>query len=180
MKPTSPGTRKDFQKYLDLLGALKEFHVLFNEQAVVNDRAMAIIGASFLDAQLESSLTYFFAPDEREVEELLKPDRPLGTFSSRTRIAYCLGLIGPTVRDDLRLVAKIRNRFAHRLDAAYDQEPVRSWCVSLKWHRTAMLSEPPPDATPRDYFQVGVNQLIAHLNGLVAVVRKEQRKIRQE
>lgn len=166
---------KDLERHFYLLREGWEFHRLFNEEGA-NDRAIAIVGPSFLDTQLEHLLINFFIEDEREVRQLLKPDRPIGTFGSRTTLAFCLGLIGKIVRDDLRLVGKIRNRFAHNLEASFDSEPIRSWCLALKWHRISILMEPPAGATPRDFFQVGVNQLIAYLNGIVSVTRLDRRQ----
>ena len=168
---------KDLERYFYLLHAGWEFHALFNDSSEVNERAIAIVGASFLDTQLEHMLINFFVSDEREVQKLLQPERPIGTFGSRTTLAYCLGLIGKVIRDDLRLVAKIRNRFAHRLEASFDDEPIRSWCLALKWHEIGMVMKAPEGATTGDIFQVGVNQLICHLSGLVGLARLDRRQI---
>jgi len=162
---------KDLERHFELQRLLREFHELFNVPEEVNDRAIAIIGASFLDTQLEHILRAFFVNDEHEVDSLLEPERPLGTFASRIRIAYCLGFICKTIRDDLRTVGKIRNKFAHTLDASFDREPIRSWCMSLKWHEIGMMMKAPEGATPREIFQVGVNQVICHLGGLVGLAR---------
>jgi hypothetical protein len=166
---------KDLDRYFYLHRVGWEFHEVFNVQTPVNDRAIAIIGATFLDTQLEHMLINFLLDDEVEANKLLQPDRPLGTFSSRTTMAYCLGLIGRVIRDDLRLVGKIRNRFAHRLDADFESEPIRSWCWSLRFHEIGMMMKPPEGATTRDVFRVGVNQVIAHLSGLVGLARFDRR-----
>lgn len=44
----------------------------------------------------------------------------------------CLGLIYKPVRDDLNLVRKIRNEFAHNLYASFEDEKIESWCSGLK------------------------------------------------
>ena len=126
--------------------ALFEFSRLFRDEE--NDRALAIVGGAFLDTLLENILTEFLVDDEKEVGELLWYDGPMGTYSGRTRAAYCLGLLRKTVRDDLRLVGKIRNRFAHDLSASFAEDPIRSWCNSLRWHRQAYM-EPPPGVSAR-------------------------------
>jgi DNA-binding MltR family transcriptional regulator len=129
---------------------------------------------------LESILTEFFVDDEKEAERLFSPDRPIGTYGSRVSLAYCLGLIGKTVRDDLRLVGKIRNRFAHDLNVTFGDDPIRSWCLSLKWHQVSMFMPAPSDATPSDVFQVGVNQLVAHLSGIISIARMGKCQLRKE
>lgn len=159
------------RRFLD--AALAEFHALFNEPAQLDDRAIAILGATYPDTLLEHLLAAFFVDDEREARRLLKPDGPLGAFGARVSAAYSLGLICRTVRDDLRLIGQIRNKFAHTLGASFDEDPIRSWCINLRWHEFGMMMKPPADATPRDIFQVGVNQVIANIIGRVG--RAERR-----
>jgi hypothetical protein len=169
---------KALERYFALNDALLEFTLLFRNED--NERAAAIVGAAFLDTLLEIILINFFVDDEKEVGNLLKTDRPIGTYGSRTSVAYCLGLIGIIVRDDLRLVGKIRNRFAHDLHASFDVDPIRSWCLSLRWHEISMFMSPPPGASPSQIFEVGVNQLVTHLNGIVTIAGMEKRNCRRE
>jgi hypothetical protein len=163
------------ERHFELQSALLEFANLFRDEA--NDRALAIVGATFLDTQLEHVARAFLVEDASEVDKLLSYDQPLGTFGNRIRTAYCLGLISKTIRDDLRLVAKIRNRFAHDLVCSFDSDPIRSWAIELKWHRKAYMT-PPPGVSPRDLFNVGVNQLVGHLDGLISLARLDKRRNR--
>lgn len=171
---------KDLERYWQRHEALVEFHKLFNEQGVVDERAIAIVGVTFLDTILEHTLINFMIDDEKESRKLLGLDGPMGTFSSRVTASFCLGLICKTVRDDLRIVGRIRNRFAHELRASFDLEPVRGWCLSLRWHEFSMMMKAPSDATPRDIFKVGVNTLISYLDGLAGVARLERRTMRDD
>jgi len=164
------------ERYFDLQEALVEFARLFRDES--NDRALAIIGATFLDTQLEHLARSFLVEDKAEVDKLMSYDQPLGSFGNRIRMAYCLGLINKAIMDDLRLVAKIRNRFAHDLVCSFDSEPVRSWAISLQWHRVSYMT-PPDGATPRDLFNVGVNKLAGHLDGLISLAMIEKRQLRQ-
>ena len=163
---------KDLERHFDLLSGLSEFTAMFENET--NDRAVAIVGAAFLDTMLEQLLVNYLVDDAKEVNALLSYDKSMGTYGSRTTAVYCLGRIGKVIRDDLRLVGKIRNRFAHDLKASFAQDPVMSWCKALRWHEISMLGKPPEGATPRDIFQVGVNQLICHLNGLVSLARMDR------
>jgi hypothetical protein len=171
---------KELERHWQRQDALLEFHKLFNDRGVIDERAIAIVGTAFLDSILEHTLTNFMVDDEKETRRLLAFDQAMGTFSSRVTAMYCLGLICKTVRDDLRIVGKIRNRFAHELRASFDLEPVRGWCLALKWHTFSMMMEAPADAIPRDIFKVGVNQLICYLEGLVGGALYERRKIRDD
>lgn len=163
-------TPKDAERYLTLNRVLQEFSRLFADDEP-NERAISIVGATFLDTILEHMLTAFLVDDEKEVSRLLHHQQPLGTFGGRTTMCYCLGLIPKIVRDDLRIVAKIRNRFAHDLDASFADERIRAWCSNLQWHRIAYAT-PPDGVTARDLFQVGVNCLVTYLNGMVGQARR--------
>jgi DNA-binding MltR family transcriptional regulator len=83
-----------------------------------SDRVLAIVGAAYLDSVLEQLLRRIFIKDDEQVDRLLGPDRPLGSNGSKYQLAYCLGLIDERERDDLSMIAKVRNAFAHRYDVA--------------------------------------------------------------
>jgi DNA-binding MltR family transcriptional regulator len=94
----------------EIIGAMdEEFHD-------AQDRVLAIVGAAYLDSLLKELLRAIFIEDREEADRLLGSDRPLGSTGSRYQLAYCLGLISENQRDDLKMIAKIRNAFAHRFD----------------------------------------------------------------
>ncbi len=167
-------TGRTLERHFELHQALMEFSRLFDYEEE-NDRAIAVVGVTFLEMLLEHSLIAFFVDDEKEVQRLLSYDQPLGAFGSRITLCYCLGLIPKPIRDDLRLAGKIRNRFAHNLAASFEEEKIRSWCESLQWHRIAYIP-PHPEATTRDLFQVGVNQLVTYLNAVPSIARGQRRE----
>lgn len=170
---------KELERYWRQHCDMLTFHKLFNELGSVDERATAIIGGAFLDSILENTLRNFMVDDEKETKRLVSFDGAMGTYSNRTTAAYCLGLICKTVRDDLRVVGRIRNKFAHQLEASFDTEPIREWCFSLKWHEISMMMKAPDGATARDVFEVGVNQLISYLSGMSNLARVERCKARE-
>jgi hypothetical protein len=174
---TSILEESEANRYFDLLKALEEFHKLFT-CTETDDRAIAVLGGTFLEMVLEHILYAFLPENEKEVERLTEHNQPLGNFSNKIAMAYCLGLIEKIVKEDLNCIRKIRNEFAHNLYASFESDKVKSWCYQLKWHKIALVRDPPEDATVRDYFQVGTNTLISHLHGCVGLARGEKRKIR--
>jgi DNA-binding MltR family transcriptional regulator len=170
----TPLSEKEAEQYFRLREMLFEFSRLFDYDET-NDRAIAIVGPAFLDTLLTEMLINFLVDDGKEVRRLIEPEGPLGTFGAKVSACYGLGLIGETIKSDLRIVAKIRNRFAHDFRANFADEEIKSWCSSLRWHRES-LCEPLTDATTRDLFQVGVNQLVCHLNGLVGLALYHKRE----
>jgi len=164
-------SEKEAERYFKLRASFFEFVRLFDYDEA-SDRAVAIVGPAFLDSLLYEILVSFLVEDEDEVTKLL--NGALGTFSSRITACYCLGLIGDIVKADLRLVGKIRNRFAHEVGATFSDPQISSWCRALKWHRE-LLPDPPSDVTDRDLFQVGVNQLVCHLDARPGVALFDRR-----
>ena len=167
---------KALDRYFNLLNSLAEFQKLFSYEEP-NDLAIVIVGGSFLDTLLENILVEFFPEDDKEVEGLFEYNYPLGTYSAKIKITYSLGLIEKAVKNDLKLIGKIRNRFAHDLNTSFNDENIIAWCKELKWHEFSFMQDPPQSATSRDLFQVGVNTLISNLHGVVSIARGQKRKI---
>lgn len=154
----------------------KELHELFPHQGE-SGRAIAIVGGAFLETMLEHILLAFLPENGKESARLMEVNQPLGNFSNKISMCYCLGLIESIIRHDLNIIRKIRNKFAHNLHVSFDDEEIRSLCAELKWHKISLYQRPPLEATSRDIFQVGVNQLIAHLHGCIGIARKDRRTI---
>ena len=121
------------ERYFQRQEMLLEFSRLFDYKEA-SDRAIAIVGPAFLDTLLSDILTEFMVDDVREVNELLKTDGALGSWGNRVRVCYCLGLIDKIVTADLKLVGKIRNRFAHDIRADFSAPEISQWCHKLQWH----------------------------------------------
>ena len=168
-------SQREVDRHYQRLEMLMEFTRLF-DYCEASERAIAIIGPAFLDTLLSEILTEFMVNDEKEVKKLLQPEGHFGTYGGRVTACYCLGLVGPIVVADLRLVGKIRNLFAHELRSTFDDPKIGGWCKQLRWHREC-LGDPPHDASHRGLFQVGINQLVSHLNGIPGLARFKKRSI---
>jgi len=96
------------------------------------DRGAALVAAAFADNVLESMLRSFFVDDKKVMDGVLSPNGTGGTFSARIGLAYCLGLIGKQHLNDLSIMRKIRNEFAH-LDrpVTFNMPRVRKLCGQL-------------------------------------------------
>ncbi|MCJ7583555.1 MAG: MltR family transcriptional regulator [Anaerolineales bacterium] len=87
--------------------SLDDWKKFFDELQNESPRAAVIIARAFLDSQLQDLLSKFFVDDPKIVDELLGTDRPLSSFSSRIKTAYCLGLISKNIYHDLETIRKI-------------------------------------------------------------------------
>lgn len=53
-------------------------------------------------------------------------------YVARIDLAYLVGLFVDHIADDLRLIGKIRNRFAHRFEPIdFNDEKIANWCNTL-------------------------------------------------
>src|SRR5258708_24680414 len=77
-----------------------------------SDLAIILVAAGYIDAAVAGLLTKVLCESD-VAEKLLAPSAALAGFVARTDLAFALGLITRVVRDDLRTIAKIRNRAAH-------------------------------------------------------------------
>lgn len=98
------------------------------------DRVLAVVGAAYLDSLLEELLRAVFIGDRDDSDSLLAPDRALGSNGSRYQLAYCLGLIDKKERDDLKMIARIRNAFAHKYDIrSFDHDEAKKFLAKLHY-----------------------------------------------
>jgi DNA-binding MltR family transcriptional regulator len=131
--------------------------------APLNDRARIVLAVSILDQHLQTALlSHFSVIDEEsktQMDELFDGERaPLGSFSSRIRIAYALGVFGPKTKKDLERLKAIRNACAHsRLHVHFKDKTIGDECTKfnalsvIKW---GGVMGPEPTTTERRFFAV--------------------------
>src|SRR6266496_728857 len=129
---------------MDVPDEVREFRTALSAES---DRGCALMGASYLDFQLERLLRARLVDDSKVVDHLIGLDRPLSTFSVRIDTVYLLGLLGPDARRDLHLIRKIRNGFGHSTEAlTFDHQTIAARCREM----THSILE--PGASPRSIF----------------------------
>lgn len=100
-----------------------------------NDRATAVMLGSFLETSLERLLKSVMRADlnNSDRSKLFEYEGAAGSFSSKTILAYALGLIGPISRHDLDILRTLRNEFAHsRMHFSFDTPETRAVCDQLQ------------------------------------------------
>ena len=120
------------------------------------DRGCALMSAACIDNFLGNLLRAHLIDDTTVVPKLFMQYGPLSTFSSRTDLAYVLGLIDAETRREINLVRKIRNEFAHR------HEPISFELPAIKDQCRQFLLSQKVD-TPRKQFTLGVMFTLATL-----------------
>jgi DNA-binding MltR family transcriptional regulator len=85
-----------------------------------SDRGCVLVGAAILERRLEDIFRHVFDRNgiaKKLQDALFDANGPLGTFSSKAKLAYSLGLIPKNTYEDLDAVRRIRNDFAHSVDS---------------------------------------------------------------
>lgn len=95
---------------------LEDINLFSNEVKSTSDRTCAIVAAAFLDNSIQNILLSFLTEGSKtQNDSLFSQNGPLANFSSKITLSYRLGLISKFEYDNLNLIRKIRNYFAHDL-----------------------------------------------------------------
>lgn len=114
---------------------MEKISALIKELDQESDRALAVLMAAYLDVLLGDLLISRMAVPPAEAVKLLMGGEtaPLSSFSSKIRMAYCLGVLSEDERADLELIRKIRNKFAHDLAGlSFETQPIVDHCRHLR------------------------------------------------
>lgn len=77
-------------------------------------RASALVAAENLNIALGLLIVRTFTNgDSKAASELMASEKPLGTFSARIKLAYCLGALDHAAYNDLENIRDVRNKCAH-------------------------------------------------------------------
>ena len=90
----------------------------FNEES---DRGAALIAAAYFDNTLQEMLRARFdcvpGKPNKLIASLFESMGPMATFSGKIKLSFVFDLIDPELFADLEKVRKLRNEFAHELNA---------------------------------------------------------------
>jgi len=148
------------QSYLD-----ENWTELLNQLHDASERACATVGAAYCDDLLGRVFAAYFKGNPKCYGELLNPENraaPLGSFGARITAAYAIGMVKKEERDELRTIAKIRNRFAHDLNPSFENADIAKLCGKLfapKMEGIIKLTDP----TARDLFHTSVYVMMGAL-----------------
>jgi hypothetical protein len=100
------------------------------------DRGVALIVAAWIDDALTDFVIGHLLRDEDAIEAMFGGIGPLGTFSSKIKLAYLTRMIGKSIYDNLETIRGIRNEFAHsRKDLKFSEPSINARCNNLMLKR---------------------------------------------
>lgn len=103
------------------------------ELNTVSDRAAAIVGGTLLESRLEHALRRRFHENEQIHKTMFANSGPLGSFSAKNKLCFLIGLVGHEGWQDIDTIIRIRNAFAHDINASgFDTQSIKALCANLK------------------------------------------------
>ena len=95
-------------------------------------RTSGILWPAIIESRIDALLKTGLRSEEKVFKDLFQPGGSLGNYTIKVQLAYLLGWLEKDLYEDLHLVIKIRNRFAHTLEANnYKDEKICSWLRSM-------------------------------------------------
>ena len=125
---------KKKDKLKDLFDSKLDDVLKFNHEfRLESDRGCGLMAAAYLDEAIKEMLALYMVNDKRLIKDLFNGQSPLATFSSRINLAFALGKLSKEAKNDLHIIRKIRNEFAHVLDPIdFENGPIKNRCKELK------------------------------------------------
>ena len=134
-----------------------DFRKMFSQES---DRGSALMSAAFIDDKLGQLIESNMVDNKKAREIIFDNSGALGTFSGKINIAYLMGLIPKKINDDIQLIRKIRNDFAHNASyVTFDTGYIASRCHALKTHTWSKKE------TPRTIFGSTSTSILSYING---------------
>ena len=111
-----------------MLDDYNEFQKSYKDES---DRSVVILAGSFIEMTLEKYLRMKLV-DSESVAQLFSGYAPLATFSAKIEVGFALGLLPVHVYQDLKVVKKLRNIFAHEVEPwNFDSQRVGDICANF-------------------------------------------------
>jgi DNA-binding MltR family transcriptional regulator len=112
-----------------------DFNRLNSMLANLDERALVLSLAAFAEEALRDLIRAYLLPGDAAEKMLEGFNAPLGTFSSRIRMAQALGLLTPHQADDLDRLRKIRNEFAHKWEpVSFTDQKIAAYIRAVNFH----------------------------------------------
>lgn len=137
-----------------------------SEIANQNERGAAIIGAALVEKYLALAISGRLVNlAEMDKNDLFDGAGPLATFAAKIRIGFAMGVFGPNIRNDLKIVDDIRNGFVHAAGSlAFESDEIAVQCAQLS-SSLRFTGTPRDDADPRTRYLATVEFLVSALVG---------------
>jgi DNA-binding MltR family transcriptional regulator len=137
--------------------------------AQLDERGLVLALAAFAEEALGDLIEAFLIPGDPAKQLLEGFNAPLGTFSARIKMAYCLGLITKRQHADLDQLRRIRNEFAHNWEPmSFDDQKIAAHIRAL--HFSSIDDDFP--ASPTEKVRTSLGSLLIELRSTTNQINK--------
>lgn len=160
-----------------------EFIPFAQEFYAESDRGMALSGTAYLDDRLGKLIEAYLSENTNPKRLIWDATSPLGMFSARIAMAHALGLVTERERNELNMLRKVRNLFAHDFRVCMEDPVVIDTMANFReltevnWSSMATLLDVKFAKTPRDRFFHAVMRLAHQLDVRAYVIADEEMRL---
>lgn len=154
-------TENNYEIFLKDNPQLNDFLFFGEAQNKESPRGAVLVACSYIEKLLRETIYNFLieSPDRKLLLDV--SNAPIGTFSSRIKVAYCLGLISDEERNDCNILRKIRNEFAHNLRVSFNDKKLIDLCKKFYYSINEGIDGKEVDMTQQ--FKFGAGGLLLNL-----------------
>ncbi|TWR31427.1 DUF4145 domain-containing protein [Mucilaginibacter pallidiroseus] len=116
---------------LDTHPHLKDFLDFLPKLNEESDRGAVLIAATMIEDLLEKVLHSFLIKGKTADRLLTGFNAPLGTFSAKIAACAAMGLITDNEHEDIEIIRKVRNDFAHTIHMSFKTQKIVDHCSKL-------------------------------------------------
>lgn len=158
----------------------KYFASLLTDFYNQSDRAKVIIIAAELDQILLNILEKHFvyrSKISQNDSNLFSKEGPLGAFGTRIELAYRLGIIDKIVCNDLQIIRRIRNEFAHKTHGfSFNVQKIKDLVANLKIPKVYIDNKKVCDADLKNAGKALIS-ISFFLHGHLTSIEKEVKRV---
>lgn len=152
---------------------LIEFFAFMHDLRSESHRGAVLLCCAYLDDLMRDILSAYFLEGKHVGELLEGPNAPLGSFHARATAAHACALISAAEYREISALRKIRNAFAHKRAASFEDQSIGDLCRNLRYRVPDNEGKVP---APSACFSTAAVALITSLTNRPVYVARERRK----
>jgi len=142
------------------LKSIQEFQDFRTSLLTESDRGSVLMAAAFIEDKITQLLETYMINDTTIQKKIFGGNGALATFSSKIDISFLLGLIPKNIYNDLGVLRKLRNDFAHNAKSiTFQTDYIKDRCNALQVVSNVALRD-----DTRAYFLRSMTTILSCIN----------------
>ena len=142
------------------LNNIQEFENFRTSLLSESDRGSVLMAAAFLENKISHLLKSYMVYNETIQKKIFEGTGALATFSSKIDMSFLLGLIPKNIYNDLGVLRKLRNDFAHNAKSiTFQTDYIKDRCKNLKVINKVALRD-----DTKAYFLRSMTTILTYIN----------------